>query len=77
MEGFAEYYSANLSQNVKRGNRESALKLQTVGQTVYGLRKGADKRFEIDPDTAPVVKRIFDEYVSGRPAVDIYTDLNA
>lgn len=77
MEGFAEYYSANLSQNVKRGNRESALKLQTVGQTVYGLRKGADKRFEIDPDTAPIVKRIFDEYISGRPAVDIYTDLNA
>ena len=77
MEGFAEYYSANLSQNVKRGNRESALKLQTVGQTVFGLRTGADKRFEHDPETAPIVKRIFDEYVSGRSAIDIYTRLNA
>ena len=76
MEGFAEYYSANLSQNVKRGNYDSALKRQTLGQTVFGLRKGADKRFEIDPATAPVVRRIFEEYASGRPAKDIYTDLN-
>lgn len=77
MEGFAEYYSANLSQNVKRGNYDSALKRQTLGQTVYGLRKGADKRFEIDPATAPVVRRIFNEYAAGRSALDIYTDLNA
>lgn len=76
MEGFAEYYSANLSQNVKRGNYDSALKRQTLGQTVYGLRKGADKRFEIDPATAPIVKRIFEEYASGRSAKEIYADLN-
>ncbi len=77
MEGFAEYYSANLSQNVKRGNYDSALKRQTLGQTVLGLRKGPDKRFEVDPATAPLVRRIFEEYGAGRPAVDIYTDLNA
>lgn len=77
MEGFAEYYSANLSQNVKRGNYDSALQRQTLGQTVLGLRKGPDKRFEIDPATAPVVRRIFEEYAAGRPAVDIFTDLNA
>lgn len=77
MEGFAEYYSANLSQNVKRGNHESALKLQTVGQRVLGLREGADKRFELDPATAPIVRRIFTEYAAGRAAVDICRDLNA
>lgn len=77
MEGFAEYYSANLSQNVKRGNYDSALKRQTLGQRVLGLRKGPDDRFEIDPTTAPVVRRIFEEYASGRAAIDIYTDLNA
>lgn len=76
MEGYAEYYSANLSQNVKRGLYESALKLQTLGQTVYGLRKGPDGRYEQDPETAPVVRRIFDEYVAGRSAKDIYTALN-
>lgn len=76
MEGFAEYYSANLSQNVKRGNYDSALKRQTLGKSVYGLRAGPDKRFEIDPATAPVVRRIFSEYASGRSAIEIYTDLN-
>lgn len=77
MEGFAEYYSANLSQNVRRGNYDSALKRQTLGQTVLGLRAGPDKRWELDPATAPIVRRIFEEYAAGRSAVDIYTDLNA
>ena len=76
MEGYAEYYSANLSQNVKRGMYESALKLQTLGYTVYGLRKGADGRFEIDPATAPVVRRIFEEYTAGKPAKEICNGLN-
>ena len=76
MEGYAEYYSANLSQNVKRGMYESALKLQTLGYTVYGLRKGADGRFEIDPATAPVVRRIFEEYTAGKPAKEICDGLN-
>ena len=77
MEGYAEYYSANLSENVKRGNRESALKLQTCGVTCLGYRTGADKRFEIDPATAPVVKRIFTDYVAGKPAVTICAELNS
>ncbi len=77
MEGFAEYYSANLSQNVKRGNYDSALKRETLGQTVFGLRKGADKRFELDPKTAPIVRRIFEEYAAERSTVDIIADLNA
>lgn len=76
MEGFAEYYSANLSQNVKRGNYDSALKRQTLGQQVFGLRRGPDKRFEHDPATAPIVKRIFEEYAAGKSAKEIYTELN-
>lgn len=77
MEGYAEYYSENLSQNVKRGYYDSALELKTLGQTVIGLRKGPDGRFEIDPATAPIVRRIFEEYAAGEKAKDIYTRLNA
>lgn len=76
MEGYAEYYSENLSQNIKRGYYDSALELKTLGQRVYGLRKGPDGRFEIDPDKAPIVRRIFEEYASGERAKDIYTRLN-
>ena len=76
MEGYAEYYSENLSQNIKRGYYDSALELKTLGQVVIGLRKGPDGRFEIDPDTAPIVRRIFEEYAAGDSAKEIYTRLN-
>jgi len=77
MEGYAEYYSANLSQNVKRGFYESALKRQMMGVFLLGYRKGTDGRYELHPNQAPVVRRIFEEYAAGRPAVEIIRDLNA
>lgn len=76
MEGYAEYYSENLSQNVKRGYYDSALELKTLGQEVLGLRKGPDGRFELDPATAPVVRRIFEEYAAGERSKDIIARLN-
>lgn len=77
MEGFAEYYSANLSENVKRGYYDSALQYKTLGHKVLGYRRSASDQYEIDPETAPIVKRIFDEYASGRSMQDIIADLNA
>ena len=76
MEGYAEYYSENLSQNVKRGYYDSALERKTLGQTVLGYRKGTDGRFEIDPATAPIIRRIFEEYAAGERAKDIIERLN-
>ena len=76
MEGYAEYYSENLSQNVKRGFYDSALELKTLGQRVLGLRKSPDDHWEIDPATAPLVRRIFEEYAAGTPAKTIFTQLN-
>lgn len=76
MEGYAEYYSENLSQNVKRGNYDSALELKTLGQVVLGLKKGPDGRFEIDAPAAAIVRRIFAEYAAGERAKDIYNRLN-
>jgi len=77
MEGFAEYYSANLSENVKRGNLDSALQHKTLGVRVLGLKTASDGTYEIDEETAPVVRRIFSEYDSGKPMADICRDLNA
>lgn len=76
MEGYAEYYSENLSQNVKRGNYDSALELKTLGRSIFGLQKSQDDHFEPNPTTAPIVHRIFEEYAAGKPAKDIYTRLN-
>lgn len=75
MEGFAEYYSANLSQNVKRGLYESALKRQTLGVRVLGYSEDENKRYVLNDD-APVVRRIFEDYASGKPAAVIVRELN-
>lgn len=77
MEGFAEYYSANLAENVKRGYYDSALKHKTLGRLVLGYRKSEDDTFEIDPDTAPIIRKIFTDYKNGKTMKEIYTDLNA
>lgn len=76
MEGYAEYYSENLSQNVRRGMYDSALELKTLGRKIIGYKTGVDGKFEIDPGQAAVVRRIFEEYAAGECAKDIYTRLN-
>lgn len=77
LEGMSEYYSVSLSENVRRGIYGSALKHLTLGQKYFGLRTAADGTFEPDPETAPVVKEIFDRYVNGESARSITADLNA
>ena len=77
LEGFAEYYSLQLSQNIRRGLAESAEKCQcTGGNRPMGYLTGPDKKFILDPDTAPTVKLIFDMYASGSTIIEIVNHLN-
>ena len=76
MESMAEYYSANLSENVKRGNRESALQLKTLGRKIFGYDKSEDDHYIINETEATVVRRIFKEYTSGKSIQDIIKGLN-
>ena len=77
LEGFAEYYSLQLSQNVLRGMRVSAEKCQAVGGGCpLGYKVGPDKKYIIDPDTAPTVKLIFKLYAEGQTAPEIVRVLN-
>ena len=77
MESLAEYYSANLSENIKRGCYDSALKRKVFGKPPLGYRKGQDGRYEIDPETAPIVRKIFQDYAAGKPISEIKDELNA
>lgn len=78
LEGMAEYYSANLSQNIRRGQRENALEGKFIGGTIpLGYKLDAEKRYIIDPETAPIVREIFERYVAGEAVTDICQDLNA
>lgn len=78
LEGFAEYYSLQLSQNIRRGQAESAEKCQsTGGNRPLGYLTGPDKKFIIDPETAPTVKLIFSMYAEGKTVTEIIDHLNS
>lgn len=78
LEAMAEYYSVQLSTNVKRGIRESAKKGMFHGGTIpLGYKINRDtKKYEVDPVTAPIVQTIFDKYARGNTEVEIITWLN-
>ncbi len=77
LEGLSEYYSAELSVKIQRGQMENAMKGKNNGGTVpLGLRKGPDGVMELDPITAPIVQEIFRRYDKGESMTDIVASLN-
>ena len=79
-----EFYSENLAQEVLRGMREAASRGFWIGsRTPYGYNRimvqdGPKKRptLELDPDTSPVVQRIFDMAQAGKGMLPIAETLN-
>ena len=77
LEGYAEYYSADLSEKVIRGMTENALKGKFTGGAIpFGYIINADRRFEIDPLTAPFVAETFQRYNDGQTMREIRDWLN-
>lgn len=75
LEGMAEYYSAELSQKVKRGLNESRQKgLFTGGNLPYGY-KVENKRVVIDEQKAHVIRHIFNRYAEGAQVLTIIEEL--
>ena len=71
LESIAEYYSAELSQKVKRGLKESRIKGQfTGGPTPYGYIV-KDLKVSINEEQANIVRLMFNEYLSGKLIKDI------
>lgn len=78
LEGSAEYYSANLSQNIKRGMKQTALECKVNnGGIPLGYRKGDDSHYEIDPAGAAIVREIFEMYAAGSNVTQIINAMNA
>ena len=77
LEGMAEYYSENLARGIRRGMKENAYKCMINGGYMpLGYRKTPDKKYEIDPTTAPIVREIFDLYANGKTQRQIVDILN-
>lgn len=78
MESLAEYYSAELSQKLRRGQRESALKFHHLGGSCpIGLTVNKEHEYIIDEKTAPIVRYIFEQYAAGVSSADLVRDLNS
>jgi len=75
-EGLAQYYSAELSQKIRRGYEDNAKKCLACGSVPFGFRRGKDGRYEIHPEEAEVVREIFQRVSSGETYADICRDLN-
>lgn len=77
LEGMAEYYSANLSQNVLRGMHQKAEQGKYMGGTIpLGYKIDANKNYVIDENTACIVKRIYEMYAGGNTIKEICQELN-
>lgn len=76
LEAMDEYYSVNLAQEVKRGLNEKFSRGGVVNVPPFGYKIGQDK-FEIDQKTAPIVKMIFNDFVSGMHTREIAVKLNS
>lgn len=77
LEGYAEFYSVELAEKVKRGQDENALKCKNNGGSVpYGYFINSEHKFEINPEEAVIVKEIFKRYSEGERIIDIANSLN-
>ena len=65
MEVMAEFYSLNLSQEVKKGMREVAGQGKALGRPPFGYAIGDDGRLTVVPEEAAVVRWIFETYLAG------------
>lgn len=78
LESMAEYYSANLSENIKRGMAENRRKgLFLGGRPPFGYVLDKESRKLVkDPETAKTVQEIYSKYANGIGLSQIIQDLN-
>jgi DNA invertase Pin-like site-specific DNA recombinase len=77
LEGYAEYYSADLSEKVIRGMTDNALKCKYNGGTLpVGYLIDDEQFFQIDSLTAPFVLDAFKRYDEGATMTQIRDWLN-
>ena len=76
LEAIAEWYSRNLSENVRRGQLDNARKCLYNGATVYGYNGIRNQRYQINEEQAAVVRQIYNLYIEGYSYAEICRILN-
>ena len=77
LEGYAEYYSADLAEKVVRGQTENILKGRcNGGRGTFGYMLDSEQKFHIDPLASPFVVESFRKYRDGLTMKEIRDWLN-
>ncbi|MCL2083567.1 MAG: recombinase family protein [Oscillospiraceae bacterium] len=77
LEGYAEFFSAELSEKVKRGMNENALKCKWNGGGIpIGYTIDNDKNYQIDPIASPFVLEAFKRYADGSKFTELAQWMN-
>ena len=78
LEGYAEYYSAELSQKIIRGMTDNVLNAKfNGGGKTFGYIIDENKHFQPDPVYAPIVNEIFTRYAEGAGTMSTLSSLKA
>ena len=68
--GQSKYYTDNLSENIRRGQRQKIRRGEFPGLAPLGyLNDPISRKIVIDPVRAPLVQRLFNEFATGRYSV--------
>ena len=77
LEGYVEYYSADLAEKVVRGQTENILKGRcNGGRGTFGYTLDSERKFHIDPLASPFVLESFTKYRDGLTMKEIRDWLN-
>lgn len=76
IEWMDEYYIIRLSPEVKRGMQERASRGEPVTNAPFGY-KMINGEYIPDPDTAPIIQKIFNDYASGKGMRTIALEISA
>lgn len=76
IEAMDEYYSINLAEEVRRGMTQRIKQGQpnTYPPIGYAMKDG---EYVENPDTAPIVRKIYEDFAAGKPLLVIAQELNA
>ncbi len=75
IEAMDEYYSINLAEEVKRGMTEKAKRGGVLSIPAFGYRV-EDNEYVIVPEEAEIIKKVFNDYISGKGFLSIAKTLN-
>ncbi len=71
-----QFYSENMAEDIMRGLIDNASQCKVNGALPLGYKRGADGRYEIDEQTAPIVQEVFRRIANGELKASIADDLN-